>query len=1156
MPRDIKKVALFNEVRNLGYNLENKDYNKYSIHQLEYLKTVLSVVPLPTSSRSPSHIHTIPEPPVIRETNKARKKDVKTFSDQIRDGYNSLNRKTELRKLNESDNKPDEFLTRENKKFSVREFTYYDVPFKVNNVSAILQRVFGAGTILNREYYITVFAELKTTSTDGDGAIDERIYNVNHASPKGMKYNKATTNSQLLKFVDEFFDEAIARLIKMQKDSKTLVEYDDNFNLRVLIKEITSGGTQVGMLEEYEHILFNPKTEYTCFIECLKKAGVVMPNMTVSDIYKKIGKKTIEPVSPTQINKFLKVCDTESKYAVMVYKFKEDGTLPSKGNKHLGESKTGERQTIHLLLHKSHYMLSIQPTQRSKLHPDGFWDLHSEQQEDEMHSETIPLENVIIRQDPMKTSNLPKKLDVSTETWFWDMEALQGEVQHRKLTTKTMIDGEKVNKTMTATEHIVYNVGYCKITDLYEYSFMRKGFVPDHKNKERMMKSVKINYGMNALDEFITFLRKLANDAEKKHDAAVIKTLAKDDIGRDHEDFQKYFESEKFKTQKFYQQTFVAYNSGRYDHYLILKNKVASLGIESVLFSNGILSMTLFGYIKFTDFYRHTMCSLAGLCKSFDLDEEYSKSSFPHDFMSDDKLEYVGPIPEEKYWPDKKIPSGMMGTNPSATASPSAEGLCPRSTTETIETLCATDSNWNLKDFSIYYQKLDVISMGICYMKYCRVMYKITGFNAPQYLTTPALSYAYITHKIQEFSVKTIKNLRVDTWMRQAIIGGRCFVQKRYFKAEKYDEINRILPSGKTVWDSSTQEERGEFVKQFDDGLCDFDGVSLYPSAMSKYQYPVGDAYWVDFTVLDDLKNSLNNLTYDKLSIVECDIHYPNKNLVTPLIAEMSGPRRVYTCHNKTNIVLSSVDLEEAIKYNGAVITKVHKVLEWAEKAYVFKEVIDHLFNERLKAKSRGDSAFSTLLKLLMNSGYGKFEQKLILTDTKICDSNEMMEAAITCGAMKTYDILNEDKVILELNKKISDGSKQFKPVQMGIFILAYSKRIMNEAINAVGGFESFEKTFFYTDTDSMIITTKQLGEISQMTNEFGDSFVGNQLGQLHDDLGDEAVIIQGLWIQPKLYCLEYLVKEKDGYQKKIHVRSKGVNLKQNPLSVADFEQM
>ena len=150
---------------------------------------------------------------------------------------------------------------------------------------------------------------------------------------------------------------------------------------------------------------------------------------------------------------------------------------------------------------------------------------------------------------------------------------------------------------------------------------------------------------------------------------------------------------------------------------------------------------------------------------------------------------------------------------------------------------------------------------------------------------------------------------------------------------------------------------------------------------------------------------------------------------------------------------------------------------------------------------------------------------------------------------MKSFDILNEEKVILELKKPITDTSKQFKAIQIGIFVLAYSKRIMNEATDAIGGFDSFDEAFYYTDTDSMIISMKQLALIKEKTNSFGDSFVG-------DRLGEEAVIISGLWIQPKLYCLEYLVKEKGEYKKKVHVRSKGVNLKQNPLSVEDFGKL
>eukprot|EP00732_Lithocolla_globosa_P000136 Lithocolla_globosa_v1_NODE_27_length_9260_cov_179.654861.p1 type:complete len:1023 gc:universal NODE_27_length_9260_cov_179.654861:5430-8498(+) len=1018
MSASAKKQALYNQAVALGFD---RPYKKSTADYLQYFITVASSVP--NTRRDTS---SIPPPPTLP---KAVRGEQRSLLDQITNVIQDRDRRKNIREFNES-NKPDDYLTKNNKKFSIREWKYYDVEFKVNTVYNLLKNVFNVATLPLRSYYITIYGEMTTKSTDGDGDIDERLYNINYSGGKGIKYKKGETN--IRKFVDQFFDEAIERLIKMQKDSKNLVEYDDLFNLRILVKEIKSGGKHIGMKAEYEPFLFNPKTEFTCFIECLKKAGVIFPQSSrateeeplcplgISEIYKRVGKKSIEAVAATQINKFLKVCDSEKKYSVMLYKFKKDGTLPQKGTKYLGESQTGSRVIIHMLLYLDHYMLFTNPLMRSQIKPDGFWEI--EDDEGSGLTTSLPLENTILKQDPIKVTKKPEKFEVNTDTWFWDMEALHGEEQHRTLTTKTIVDGEKVNKKMIATEHQVYNVRLCKITDLFEYSSHRHDFLQNHKNKTRMMNSIKIMYGSpspdgegGALREFIDFL---TDDVEKKHTDYIDNTLFKDGITRDDITYLAKFESLKIKTLRYYQQTFVAYNSGRYDHYLILKNNLATMGLDSILTSNGILNMNMFGYIKFVDFYRHTMCSLAGLCKSFKLPEEYSKSSFPHDFMGVDKLEYVGPAPEAKYWPGQVIPDGII----------------------------KDPLNWNLKEFSIYYQKLDVISMGICYLKYCRVMYKITELNAPDYLTTPGLSYAYITHKIQNHDVKIIKDLRTDTWMRNAIIGGRCFIQKRYFKSQRYDEINKVLPNGKTVWDTASQEERKNILNTWcDDGLCDFDGVSLYPSAMSKFEYPVGDAYWVDASPsehardggLVKLLHELNDLEYNKMSIVECDLEFTSKDIVTPLIAEQLGPRRVYTCYDKKNIILSSVDLEEAIKYNKIKITKVHRALEWAEKEYVFKEVIDHLFNERLKAKREGDLSFSTLLKLLMNSGYGKFEQKLITTETKISDSNEFMDSTILSGAMKSFDLLNDDKVILELNKKIGDNSKQFKPVQMGIFILS-----------------------------------------------------------------------------------------------------------------------
>ena len=158
---------------------------------------------------------------------------------------------------------------------------------------------------------------------------------------------------------------------------------------------------------------------------------------------------------------------------------------------------------------------------------------------------------------------------------------------------------------------------------------------------------------------------------------------------------------------------------------------------------------------------------------------------------------------------------------------------------------------------------------------------------------------------------------------------------------------------------------------------------------MAKYPYPVSEAKWGD---CDRIMTELNNRTYSYMSIVECDIIYTNRNIVCAIVPEKQEVRLQYNCNDKNNLVISSVDLEDAIKSNHVKITKIHNAVEWVEKEYIFKDAVENLFNERLKAKAEGDDALSGLLKLIMNSGYGKFEQKMIDTETKICDNNEQME--------------------------------------------------------------------------------------------------------------------------------------------------------------------
>ena len=148
-----------------------------------------------------------------------------------------------------------------------------------------------------------------------------------------MKLFKQKTDSQLMSAVNQFFDVIEYTLKKMAKNSKTVIKLDSKFKLRILLKEMVTGGSYLKMDEAYNDILFNPKTMFTCLLECWKKAGMDLSHTTTADIYKKAGRKSVEPIPTSQINKFLAICDPAdeitklSKYRVYLHKFKADGKL-------------------------------------------------------------------------------------------------------------------------------------------------------------------------------------------------------------------------------------------------------------------------------------------------------------------------------------------------------------------------------------------------------------------------------------------------------------------------------------------------------------------------------------------------------------------------------------------------------------------------------------------------------------------------------------------------------------------------------------------------------------------------------------------------------------------------------------------------------------
>ena len=501
-----------------------------------------------------------------------------------------------------------------------------------------------------------------------------------------------------------------------------------------------------------------------------------------------------------------------------------------------------------------------------------------------------------------------------------------------------------------------------------------------------------------------------------------LQELTKDIKGRN----KKFWEN-KIKSQ--FMVTIWSHNGGRYDHFILLKEL---FDIQNIIIKNGILMLQAFEFIKFVDFYRHCSESLASLCKSFKIDKKYSKTEFPHDFVNETKnINYIGDVPEGKYWPNGEVPEEHL------------------------------NKPFDLKKVSISYQKLDVLALQQTFKKYCELIHKTTNLSADKYLTGPSVAYKYVlNHITTNYNIYTIKNMDIHNFVRASVRGGRSFVQKSYYVIKNYDEYK--------LFDNLSEQDKKLMYDKVGEYLVDFDATSMYPAAMCLFKFPIGLAEVLHHGEFQRVMDEINGLEYNYHCVLECDIVYTNREeIVCPLISMKDDKGKTkYDMKDKTNLIITNVDVEEAIKNNNAKITKIHNVVEWKESAFIFKKCIGKLFNERLKAKAEKNDALSAVLKLLMNSSYGKLIMKLIDCETKIINDCPTFDKHLLENIKLTgWTPINEEQIIMEFKKDLSDNDIR-TPVHLGAFILAYSKRIMNDCIAKFNGFKSWENTFYYTDTD------------------------------------------------------------------------------------------
>ena len=396
-----------------------------------------------------------------------------------------------------------------------------------------------------------------------------------------------------------------------------------------------------------------------------------------------------------------------------------------------------------------------------------------------------------------------------------------------------------------------------------------------------------------------------------------------------------------------------------------------------------------------------------------------------------------------------------------------------------------------------------------------------------------ALNKKYnMDHKINLHSFLTISSLT------NAIMGAYGSYEGVYQMCGNLREF-----CGNFVTGGRVQVNKKYQKKLINKKIADYDGVSLYPSAIKRMceerGLPLGKAQMIDSKdkkVLDAYDYYMVKIKITKINKFQQlpMVSYKNEEGLLRYINEITEPITTY---------VDMITLADWIEFQGIE----YEILDGVYYNKGFNKtmggIIEHLFQNRLIHKKAGNQAMQLILKLMMNSAYGKTITKKTMIK-KVIINNDKKDTYIGnyFNTIKEFEPLTE----LQWEIKMDSVDNPYNMAQVGSFILSYSKRIMNEVFDVAN---TNKCVLYYTDTDSIHCNYDDVKTIeNEFRTKYNRELTGKQLGQFHIDFDldgakSEVYATQSIFLGKK--CYMDVLESTDAKGNKItgyHFRMKGVN--------------
>ena len=273
--------------------------------------------------------------------------------------------------------------------------------------------------------------------------------------------------------------------------------------------------------------------------------------------------------------------------------------------------------------------------------------------------------------------------------------------------------------------------------------------------------------------------------------------------------------------------------------------------------------------------------------------------------------------------------------------------------------------------------------------------------------------------------------------------------------------------------------------------LADFDGVSLYPSAMAR---------------IDGFLLGAPKVWHEGVDLAKTDGFF-----VTIRVSKVGKKYRFPICRIKdddganrwTNelegqiLTVDMFTLWDLVRFSQVEYTVLRGYYFDGGRNPRIREVIEHLFQRRLEYKKVGNP-MQLVLKLVMCAAIGICGLKPIDTEIRyVPEGTQYVNFVNThCNRIKCMTRMTNNQWRFELYKEIDT---HFNRQHLACEVLSVSKNIMNEVMCLAEDIDG--ACIHYTDTDSMHIDDEQVQPLAAAFREtYGKELIGTQLGQFHTD--------------------------------------------------------